>query len=66
MWVFTEVLGLCRRLCKARGKAFIASVSVTVIAVRTRAYTVILAVEERTRDSHGLSALKSLGGLANW
>ena len=38
---------------------------VTVTAVGTKAYTVILSVEERTRDSQGLSPLESSGGLAN-
>ena len=40
---------LCTKLC--RGKTFIGSVPVTVIATRKRASTVVLVVEKRTRDS---------------
>ena len=63
VWVFTGILVLCTRLC--RGEVFLSSVPVTVSAVGMRAYTVILAVEERTKDCQGLSALESSGGLAN-
>ena len=65
VWVFTRVLGVYEVVVQGRGVYCECLLWLWLIAVGTRAFTVILSVEERTRDSQSLSALESSGGLAN-
>ena len=61
VWVFTGVLGVFKVVVGARCVLGVHAVTLPDCC----GDTVMLSVEERTRDSQGLSALESSGGLAN-